>query len=148
MSTPARRNTNARSLVAEPGVLVRITCGNSEHRHHHRTASLETAICSLCPFSYRTHLSPGSRRSSNSLLAQSRISAQSRKTAAPPSSILTVPQPTPLIVDVPYTIIDGPSVIQIPPVTLSDRSSPPQYTATPRACRPTNCDAVSPTPTY
>ena len=131
MSTLARRNTNARSLVAKPDVLVRTTYNNSECRRHHRTPSPETAICSRCPFSYRIHLSPGSRRSGNSLLTQSRISAQSRKTAAPPSSILTAPQSTPPVVDVPYTIIDGPPVIQIPPATPSDQSLSPPNTPPP-----------------
>ena len=84
-----------------------------------------------CLFSYRIHLSPGSRRSGNSLLNQSRISAQSRKTAAPPSAILTVPQSIPPIVEVPYTIIDGPPVIQIPPATPSDQSLSPPNTPPP-----------------
>ena len=123
-STPARRSTNARSLVAKPGVPVRITCSNSEYRH---PASPPIAICSLLPLSYRIHLSPGSRRSGNSLLNQSRISAQSRKTVASSS---TVPRSTPPVV-LPFTIIDGPPVIQIPPATPSDQSLSPPNTPPP-----------------
>lgn len=83
--------------------------------------------------SYRIHLSPGSRRSGNSLLNQSRISVQSRKTVTPSSS---VPPPvqqstTPRGVEVPFTVIDGPPVIQIPPATPSDQSMSPPNTPPP-----------------
>jgi hypothetical protein len=80
---------------------------------------------------YRIHLSPGSRRSGNSLLNQSRISAQSRKTVAPPSSVPFAPQSTPPVIEVPFTIIDGPPVIQIPPATPSDQSLSPPNTPPP-----------------
>ena len=50
---------------------------------------------------------------------------------APLSSIPTAPQPIPLVVEIPYTIIDGPPVIQIPPATSSDRSLPPPNTPPP-----------------
>lgn len=82
-------------------------------------------------FSYRIHLSPGSRRSGNSLLNQSRISAQSRKTVASSSSVTTVPQHASPVIEVPFTIIDGPPVIQIPPATPSDRSMSPPNTPPP-----------------
>ena len=82
-------------------------------------------------FSYRIHLSPGSRRSGNSLLSQSRISAHSRKTVASSSSIQTVSQSTPPVIEVPFTIIDGPPVIQIPPATPSDQSMSPPNTPPP-----------------
>ena len=62
---------------------------------------------------------------------QSRISAQSRKTVAPPPPVPPVPQSTPPIVDVPYTIVDGPPVIQIPPATPSDQSLSPPNTPPP-----------------
>ena len=81
--------------------------------------------------SYRIHLSPGSRRSGNSLLNQSRISAQSRKTAVGSSPIPPVPQSTPPVVEVPFTIIDGPPVVQIPPATPSDQSLSPPNTPPP-----------------
>ena len=128
MSTPARRSTSAHSLAARPDALVRITCSNSECRY--LTTPL-TAICSLPLPSYRIHLSPGSRRSGNSLLNQSRISAQSRKTVASSSSAPTVPQSTPPVIEVPFTIIDGPPVIQIPPATPSDHSLSPPHTPPP-----------------
>jgi len=91
----------------------------------------EIAICSMGPLSYRIHLSPGSRRSGNSLLNQSRISAQSRKTVAPPPPVPAAPHPTPPVVDVPFTIVDGPPVIQIPPATPSDQSISPPNTPPP-----------------
>ena len=130
VSTLARRNTNARSLAAKPGALAKITCSNSECSAH--PPCPEIAIRShRDPYSYRIHLSPGSRRSGNSLLNQSRISAQSRKTVAPSSSILPVPRSTPPVVDVPFTIIDGPPVVQIPPATPSDQSLSPPNTPPP-----------------
>lgn len=85
----------------------------------------------LLLLSYRIHLSPGSRRSGNSLLNQSRISAQSRKTVASSSSVAYVSQPTPPVIEVPFTIIDGPPVIQIPPATPSDQSLSPPNTPPP-----------------
>lgn len=89
------------------------------------------AICSLLLFSYRIHLSPGSRRSGNSLLNQSRISAQSRKAGAPSPITPPIPQPTPPVVEVPFTVVDGPPVIQIPPATPSDQSLSPPNTPPP-----------------
>lgn len=47
------------------------------------------------------------------------------------SSILTVPRSTPPVVDVPFTIIDAPPVIQIPPATPSDQSLSPPNTPPP-----------------
>jgi len=128
-STLARRSTNAHSLVAKPDVLVRITCSNSECHHIRYPTSPAIAICSLLLFSYRIHLSPGSRRSGNSLLNQSRISAQSRKTVVSSSTVPPAPQPTPPVV--PFTVIDGPPVIQIPPATPSDQSLSPPNTPPP-----------------
>lgn len=49
----------------------------------------------------------------------------------PPSSTPPVPQPTPPVVEVPFTIIDGPPVIQIPPATPSDQSLSPPNTPPP-----------------
>ena len=63
-------------------------------------------------------------------MTQSRISAQSRKKVAP-SSPLTVAQSTPPVVEVPFTIIDGPPVIQIPPATPSEKSPSPPNTPPP-----------------
>ena len=128
VSTPARRNTNAHSLVVKPGALVKITCSNSEYRDYHLASGW---ICSSLLLSYRIHLSPGSRRSGNPLLNQSRISAPSRKTLASTSPVPTVSQPTPPVIEVPFTIIDGPPVIQIPPATPSDQSMSPPNTPPP-----------------
>ena len=128
-SIPARRSTSAHTPVVKPGVLVRITCSNSECRH--RRNPTIPGNCSLLLLSYRIHLSPGSRRSGNTLLNQSRISAQSRKTVTLSSSVPSVVQSAPPIVEVPFTIIDGPPVIHIPPATPSDQSMSPPNTPPP-----------------
>ena len=127
VSTLGKRNTSAHSLVAKPGALARITCSNSECRYRHP----KHFICSWLLLSYRIHLSPGSRRSGNSLLSQNRISVQSRKPVAPSTSVPYVPQSTPPVIEVPFTIIDGPPVIQIPPATPSDQSLSPPNTPPP-----------------
>lgn len=83
------------------------------------------------PLSYRIHLSPGSRRSGNSLLNQSRISVQSRKPVAPSSSVPPAPLSSFQAADVACTVIDGPPVIHIPPATPSDQSLSPPNTPPP-----------------
>ena len=55
-------------------------------------------------------------------------SLQLWKTVTSSSSAPTVPQPTPPVIKVPFTIINGPPVIQIPPPIPSDHSSSPLYT--------------------
>ena len=81
--------------------------------------------------SYRIHLSPGSRRSGNTLLNQSRISAQSRKTVTPSSVAPTLAHSSHPAIELPFTVIDRPPVIQIPPATPSDQSLSPPNTPPP-----------------
>ena len=103
-----------------------MTCSDSECRYLTTPA---TAICSLLLHSYRTHLSPGSRRPGNSLLAEGRIS-----------------------IEVPFTFIDGPPVIQIPLAipsdqqaldTLRELGSPPGGDSSTGAPHPTSANSLT-----